>query len=456
MFWLSGSARRGGNAAHLLDASTDTGTGLRIIIDHGEYWLQNKGDLAMLDVTVGRLRERWPDARIGVPTFDPALLRSYEPGAEPLAVSEGGDWMPRRPSHVLAERLPARVVGPVTRGWRETTLPPRRLVRQLRSRLRKPAPQANDQGSWPESRPLPRIPRAVSTASLVLALGGGYLADVDRNQSHRTLDLFEQAAALGIPTAMLGQGIGPIEDPVLLARAREVLPTVDLIALREPVNGPQLLLSLGVQPERIVVTGDDAIELAYALRPERPGNGVGLTVRIAEYSPVKARATDEIAHAMQTFAAERSAPLVPMAVSTYLNQDRRAAEPLVRGYGDVVPMLNRYSSSRDLAARVARCAVVVTGAYHVAVFALSQGIPVITLSSSRYYDHKYVGLERMFGTGVTQLSLEDDDIGARLLAAMRAAWEAAPVQRDMLLTAAARQIEDSRSTLARVSALVAT
>jgi polysaccharide pyruvyl transferase WcaK-like protein len=44
---------------------------LRILADNAEYSFQNKGDLAILAVTVERLLERWPDARIGVITFEP-------------------------------------------------------------------------------------------------------------------------------------------------------------------------------------------------------------------------------------------------------------------------------------------------------------------------------------------------------------------------------------------------
>ena len=44
-----------------IDSST-----VRVLIENGEYWLTNRGDLAILDVTVRRLSERWPGARLGV------------------------------------------------------------------------------------------------------------------------------------------------------------------------------------------------------------------------------------------------------------------------------------------------------------------------------------------------------------------------------------------------------
>jgi polysaccharide pyruvyl transferase WcaK-like protein len=438
-----------------------TGASLRIIIDNGEYCLQNKGDLAMLDVTVGRLRERWPAARIGVVTFNPPLLRAYEPRAEPLAFSEDGHW---RSANVL-RRLPGRVspaiVAPGYRIWREASEPPRRAARRVRDRLlkarglptRSPAPAA-DSGTSRQNRRRPRVPRAVESASLVLALGGGYVADVDPDQAHRTFDLLQRAIALGVPTAMVGQGLGPLEDPVLLARAREVLPSVDFIALREERHGSALLESVGVEAESTMVTGDDAVDLAYGLRATDPGSGIGVCLRIAPYSPVGADAPPAIRRALQAVAAEVSAPLVPMAVSDYQCEDCRTTLPLTQGYSDVVPMLGRYCSARDLATRVSACRIVVTGAYHVAVFALSQGIPVVGMSAGRYYDNKFAGLDGIFGSGVHLVAVEPEGLEQRLSAAMRAAWESAPTVREPLLLSARRQIEASRRAYDRVYALV--
>src|SRR5262245_41410818 len=44
---------------------------LRILVENSEYWLRNNGDLAMLTVTLDRIHQRWPDARIAVLTDSP-------------------------------------------------------------------------------------------------------------------------------------------------------------------------------------------------------------------------------------------------------------------------------------------------------------------------------------------------------------------------------------------------
>jgi hypothetical protein len=63
---------------------------LRILADNGEYSFQNKGDLAIVAVTVERLLERWPDAGIGVITFggeEDAQPTPWEQSA-PTAIDE--------------------------------------------------------------------------------------------------------------------------------------------------------------------------------------------------------------------------------------------------------------------------------------------------------------------------------------------------------------------------------
>ena len=102
--------------------------------------------------------------------------------------------------------------------------------------------------------------------------------------------------------------------------------------------------------------------------------------------------------------------------------------------------MGRYEGPRALARRVSECRVAVAGAYHLAVFALSQGIPVVALSSSRYYDAKFSGLRAIFGgEGLTLVDLDHEDLSVRLTSAIGAAWESAPVVRESLRKRAAIQ-----------------
>ncbi|MEL7240191.1 MAG: polysaccharide pyruvyl transferase family protein, partial [Planctomycetota bacterium] len=81
----------------------------------------------------------------------------------------------------------------------------------------------------------------------------------------------------------------------------------------------------------------------------------------------------------------------------------------------------------DALARVAQCRVVVTGAYHNAVFALSMGIPVVGLARGDYYTSKMRGVADMFGVGMTVLDYADADLAAKLRDATLHAWSQADV-----------------------------
>jgi polysaccharide pyruvyl transferase WcaK-like protein len=95
----------------------------------------------------------------------------------------------------------------------------------------------------------------------------------------------------------------------------------------------------------------------------------------------------------------------------------------------------------------------VTGAYHLAVFALSQGIPVVALTSTAYYDDKFLGLGAMFGQGLTLVRLDDPDLEQTLTVAIDQAWRTAPDVREPLRTRAHEQVEASRAGFDRVAGL---
>ncbi len=421
---------------------------IRVLVENGEYWLRNRGDIAMMVTTVERLRARWPQARIGVLTHQPAVLRALLPEAEPISGPDwswGSDGWAGRVSRTAATKL----IGPAALRWRAATDGPKDRIRALRAEAA-PAVVAEPAAAERSAE----VPAAVREASLVLALGGGYLTDVDKYQAHRTLDLLEHAHSQGIPTALVGQGIGPLRDPHLLDRAAEVLPGVDFVALRENRRGPELLARLGVAPEQTMVTGDDAVEFGYRLRDARIGADLGLCLRVAEYAPVGAAARETLGRVVRDRATALDAGLMPLIISEYASEDRRSTLPLLAGAARHRPPVGRGGTPQDVARQVARCRVLVTSAYHLAVFALSQGIPAVGITASEYYDDKFHGLAGMFGAGLRVVHLDDPDLDSALREAVDELWAAAPGLRDPLQQTAVEQIDASRAGLERVFRLV--
>ena len=57
--------------------------------------------------------------------------------------------------------------------------------------------------------------------------------------------------------------------------------------------------SLGVSPDQMTVTGDDAVEPAFLMRPPALGTRLGLNVRIARYASVDSADMDAIRQAVK-------------------------------------------------------------------------------------------------------------------------------------------------------------
>ncbi|MEV6066931.1 polysaccharide pyruvyl transferase family protein [Nocardia sp. NPDC052001] len=396
---------------------------MKILVENGEYGLHNRGDIATMVMTVHRLRELWPHARIGMLTEQPRVLRTVLPDTEPVHAGGGWQWGRSGFAGQLEQLAGAKLTGPATLKWRDATEAPLRQLRGVGSRLRAETQAfiGRDRTASAGMPPLPPVPAAVGEADLVIAQGGGYIADADPYQAHRTLNLLEYAQALGIPNVLLGQGLGPIRDPELLRRAAAVLPGADFIGLREGVRGPKLLAELGVSADRFEVTGDDAIEFSYRMRRAEIGADLGLCLRNSEH--------DRIGYAVRS-AVDRAR--------------------VVR-FGATVA---RPGAAEEAARQVSRCRVLVTSAYHLAVFALSQGIPAVAVTASDHYDDKFIGLADMFGSGLRVVRLGVDDPESVLPQAVRELWEFAPELRDTLQQRAVEQIDAVGAGLDRVSGLM--
>ncbi len=211
-------------------------------------------------------------------------------------------------------------------------------------------------GRLSRDRPLRSQPRtakqAVRAADVVVAAGGGYVTDAFRWHGTGVLGPLSLAQRLGKPTAMFGQGVGPIGQRLLRIQARAVLPKLAVLGLREGRIGRDLALSLGTSPGTVTVTGDEALELT----------------------------------------ADTSGPdshlLTPQALIT----------------------------------TAANCRAIVTGSYHAAVFGLAQGVPVVCLTKSSYYDAKFAGLSALFPGACFVGSLQQPDFADCLRNAIEQAW----------------------------------
>jgi polysaccharide pyruvyl transferase WcaK-like protein len=412
----------------------------------------NMGDVAMLQVAVARLRALWPDEELRVFTSDADALVQYCPGVTPVMLPERPGWctdhyLGGRLHSWLPERLSERLTGfTVAAACRSAAL--REYLLRLRSRLRQP-----------DSHSLRAFLEAIGGSRLLVIGGAGGVADPFNDYSNLVLLALQVARRRGIPTAIMGHGFGPLAAPSLRAKAAAVLPSVDTIAVREALASRPLLASLGVPLDRVVITGDDAIELAYVERPAGIGDAVGINLRLARSAGATEQDIDPVREGLRLFLARCPAPLVGLPIARQGNLDAGAIERMLDGldagaHGRACESGSELDTPLKVIHQVGRCRIVVTGAYHAAVFALAQGIPSVCLARTPYFFGKFRGLADQFGAGCHVVPLDGGELPVRLARTMTAAWDEAPLLREALWHAAARQITEGRAAYRRLPDLV--
>jgi colanic acid/amylovoran biosynthesis protein len=290
----------------------------------------------------------------------------------------------------------------------------------------------------------------MSQADLFVVSGMGGITDAFRAYALEVLQLLDLAIRCGARTALVGQGIGPIHDRVLRKRAEAVLPRVDFISLREGRTGSPVLTSLGVAADRVLVTGDDAIEVAYQQRSERFGDGLGVNLRAAAYAGVDRPLVERVWPLLHDAARQCRAPLIPVPIS------RSPGEADADTLGPLLADPKEWQRAADIdspakvVAQIQRCRAIVTGSYHAAVFALSLGIPTVCLANSAYYVAKFEGLADQFGTACELIQLRDDGLAAKMTDAVMRAWQSAERVRPQLLARAAQQVELGHTAYRRI------
>jgi len=294
----------------------------------------------------------------------------------------------------------------------------------------------------------------VRSVNAFVVAGMGGLTSAFPGYAVMVLDTLALAQACGVRTVLLGQGLGPL-DSNLEELSQRVLRQVDYIALREGLHGPSLLRKWGLKDEQWSVTGDDAVELAFQNRPGTVGHAIGINLRIADYSGMTSDVIDELRAPLHEVARTLRAPLRVIPISRLPEEDDAScARALIAGYPDVEPFHTVPDDPVAVIREIQQCRIVVTGSYHAGVFALAQGIPVVGLVASDYYQWKFEGLAWQFGEGCCILRLETSTDLVELRRMVCHLWLNAPRMQTELLLSAQQQQEAGTAAYAHVSRLV--
>lgn len=409
---------------------------MKIVVENSGYGLDNLGDIAMLQVAVMRLKALWPSAKVFVITSDKEKLSFYIPNVIPIDLKQKRAWLSKY-----------NIIGGIHHFF------PKKLKNWLSSqeqllRIFWPSFSLHIL-SWRFGKDSTKYLSAVSfvdkinEADLVVATGGGYVNDTFSDHSTQLFEVLLLAQKLGIPTAMLGQGLGPISNKLLLQQFKRVLLNLDLISMREGKYSPEVFNSSikknsQVMPKSIT-TGDDAIEIAFKLRPEILGMELGLNIRNTNYASLPDGVLEKVGSILRSYIKTHhlNYQLVPISMINGIS-DMEALEKLLQLEIENEDIAQSGLQVDEIIHRIGKCRVVITGSYHAALFALSQGIQVIGLTASKYYDNKFLGLLNQFENGVQVVYLNENVEGLPKL--IETAWQRAESQREELLESAKSQI----------------
>jgi polysaccharide pyruvyl transferase WcaK-like protein len=395
---------------------------VRILVDQSGYDLLNLGDVAMLQSCVARLRAQWPGAEIMVITHDPQSLVSYCPGVTPVGIVADSR---------LFRLLPRKA----------------RLVCEQAWKLAAPYTAGRSGHRVVLGKPRTAV-QAVHAADVVVASGGAYLTDTWWWHAAGVLSLLSLAQRLGKPTAMFGQGIGPMRLRALRAQSRAVLPGLVVLGLREDRLGRDLALTFGAMPGVVMVTGDDALESIGDTKVSE-GDGLGLSLRVADYAGVDHATAAAIGDLMLETAATLGAPVVALPVCRHA-ADAAVLRALLGGAHSRPGIeVTDLESPRELFSAAASCRTIVTGSYHAAVFGLAYGVPAVCLTKSSYYDAKFGGLQALFPDACFVVSLDAPDLPDCLRRAIQQAWQLPAPSRAAARDTAARLKDAGREAYAQ-------
>jgi polysaccharide pyruvyl transferase WcaK-like protein len=381
---------------------------MRVLIDHGGYAVTNLGDLAMLLVAVERITKYYPEAKIYIFTSSPQNLEKFFPEAIPVLIKLRKDWIEARVFLIPMKLLPvpwAKRLSHLETSTKSRFPRIAHLLSHIINRL-----------SHSDNSAMDDYYSIIRDSDMVIISGGGFITDYFRNHADGILDTLMLAQKLGKPTAMFGQGIGPLGNPSFLWKAKQILPRLKALGLREGLVSRDIASGLNVPQERITVTGDDSIEIALkqSNTNERRRN-IGVNIRLANYAGNFLHLLPSIGKLLEDISRSSGTSIIPIPVRIGGSQsDLESIAQLCNLEAAEYEQSKKISSPEDLVKQINRCQVMVTGSYHAGVFALACGIPVIALVGSDYYEAKFKGLAFQFGVGCTIIQLNSKTMLAEL------------------------------------------
>jgi polysaccharide pyruvyl transferase WcaK-like protein len=359
----------------------------RIYLDHGEAY-GNLGDDAMLVNAVRRIQERIGPCSFVLPVRDGCTVPTIE---DSTIISSPGFGPQGRIMRRATPDAVWRIAGAV----------------MARSSL------------W--ARRWRRAVRALRGCDALYCVGAACMNEWGKRGPLLTKwALIKTARRLGKPVIVSSQTIGPFRSRWPLMRTAEAVEMADHFSFRDRGVSLGILKAAGVDTSELLEVGDEAFSLpparvergrawlaAARVDPDRPFGLIQF--RATDYTRRTSRHYPRLAAALDRLATDVQLVFLPMSRGSHGRPDARCGDAIRRLMARPERMrVLTCPSDAGLARRlVAMARWVASLSYHLQVFAIGEGTPVLQLVSGDYYRHKAVGLN-----GWAQGRLPAVDLGA--------------------------------------------
>lgn len=367
----------------------------KTILVAGGYGYGNAGDEAQCAQTLKTLHERFPDFEI----VDLSPNPGYSTSAHP-------DFRHEPASRVafFDQGLPTNAYKVATFGQRLRFLSVSALLLWNARRMRCGRPPV-----LINARKVALLGRLAS-ASLFFFCGGGYLTGATRSRLWDGVLLCRLCRTFGVPVVMSGQTIGEWSGWLDRRLARWGFKSVAVITTRDDRASLEDLRRIGIAGEHVFATHDDALfSEKSAARELAAGPYVAVNFHFWKMVEAERAPLLERLHALlvRTSAARPDCRFVfvPMVES-----DLKSHAAFCARYPDfALEALDVGCDFRRTRRAIADAELVLTMKHHPIIFAVGEGVPVVSMAYSDYYVHKNVGALEQYGLADCSFDLADAD-----------------------------------------------
>jgi polysaccharide pyruvyl transferase WcaK-like protein len=256
-------------------------------------------------------------------------------------------------------------------------------------------------------------------------VGGGYLTDTFPDLLVQVSCLAQAFVEQEKPILLTGQQVGPFQSQILQALAARLLRGARFVGLREPTRSVEFCQEFHLDPKRFRVMGDDSLglpcsgeaEISACLAAHRlePGKFLAFNVRVGPYAAEHGKYLQFIARLAEGLACTFRLPvlMVPIAFND-IDSDNRSGEELLNlmQHAEVRRIDSAHLTPGLVRGLLGKAFGAIGVSYHFCIFALSQGVPAVSLYEGDYYSQKARGICGLWQDDRLGISLQKADISS--------------------------------------------